>query len=75
VIRSHIVLPRSDGLRAPAVSRYIVSVLSRVLTTGSVSALVVSEVVALIENMRRILRMLEWLPDLSPVLFNPPSES
>ena len=51
--------------------RYIVSVLSRVLTAGSVSALVASEVVALMENMRRILRMPEWLPNFSPVLLNP----
>jgi hypothetical protein len=75
MIRSHMVLPRSGGLQARAVIRYIVSVLSSVLTPGSVSALVVFEVVDLIENMRRILRMLEWLPDLSPVLFNPLGES
>ena len=68
-------LPRSGGLRAPAVIRYIVSVLSRVLTNGAVSALLVSEVVALIENMRRIRRVLEWLPDLSVVLLNPLGES
>jgi hypothetical protein len=74
-IRSHMVLQRSGGLRARAVIRYHVSVLSRVLTTGSVSALVVSEVVALLENVRRILRMLEWLPASSHVLFNPLAES
>jgi len=44
------VLPRSGGLRARAVIRYIVSVLSRVLTAGSVSALVASKVVALMEK-------------------------
>jgi hypothetical protein len=63
-------LRRSGGLRARAVIRYIVSVLSRVLTAGSVSALAAFENVALMENMGRILRMLERLPDLSPMLFN-----
>jgi len=70
MIRSHMLLPRSDGLRAQAVIRYVVSVLSRVLTAGSVSALAAFEDIALMENMGRILRMLERLPDLSPMLFN-----
>jgi hypothetical protein len=67
---NHMILPRSGGLQARAVIRHIISVLSRVLAAGSISTLVASEDVALMENMERILRMFERLPDLSPMQFN-----
>jgi len=71
MIRSHIVLPQTGDLRARAAIRDNVSILPRVLTARPGFSIGASELVALMENMRRIRRMLEWLPDLSPVLCDP----
>ena len=68
---SHIVLPRPGDLRARAAIRDIVSILPRVLTARPGLSIGTFELVALMENMTRIRRMLEGPPDLNRVLFDP----